>query len=128
MLPVEEARKNPFAPDLMKGQVAVVTGGGSGIGLATARRAAGSSARGSPSAAASPSSSSRPCASSSALGEIIALPCDIREPESVAAFVGGVLERFGRIDVLVNNAGGQFPTTGASSSRRAAGKRSCATT
>ena len=36
--------------------------------------------------------------------------CDIREPDQVAAFVGSVLERFGRVDVLVNNAGGQFPS------------------
>src|SRR5262249_61073353 len=35
--------------------------------------------------------------------------CDIREPGDVAALVGAVLEKFGRIDLLVNNAGGQFP-------------------
>src|SRR5690606_13575806 len=37
-------------------------------------------------------------------------PCDIREPEQVTAFVAAVLARFGKIDVLVNNAGGQFPS------------------
>ena len=35
---------------------------------------------------------------------------DVREPASCEAFVRQVLERFGRIDVLVNNAGGQFPS------------------
>ena len=35
--------------------------------------------------------------------------CDIREPDQVEAFVAGVLEQFGQVDVLVNNAGGQFP-------------------
>src|SRR4029079_18080095 len=43
-------------------------------------------------------------------GRILGSACDIREPDQVKAFVGQVLERFGRIDVLVNNAGGQFPS------------------
>jgi citronellol/citronellal dehydrogenase len=110
MLPVEEARKNPFAPDLMKGRVAVVTGGGTGIGRATAvellqlgaRVAIGSR---------KPEHLEPTVRELSPYGEIVALPCDIREPESVASFVGGVLDKFGRIDVLVNNAGGQFPTS-----------------
>src|SRR4051812_26882413 len=110
MLPVAEARKNPFAPDLMKGQSVIVTGGGTGIGRATtiellqlgARVAIGSR---------KPEHLEPTVRELSSLGEVIALPCDIREPESVGAFVGGVLERFGRIDVLVNNAGGQFPST-----------------
>jgi NAD(P)-dependent dehydrogenase (short-subunit alcohol dehydrogenase family) len=36
---------------------------------------------------------------------------DIRESEKVEAFVRNVLKKFGRIDCLVNNAGGQFLTT-----------------
>src|SRR5262249_38699329 len=36
--------------------------------------------------------------------------CDIREPAEVAALVDATLARFGRIDCLVNNAGGQFPS------------------
>src|SRR6185437_6979751 len=42
--------------------------------------------------------------------DVLGGTCDIREPDQVAAFVGSVLEKFGRIDVLVNNAGGQFPS------------------
>jgi citronellol/citronellal dehydrogenase len=40
-----------------------------------------------------------------------AATCDIREVEQVASFVMGATEELGPIDVLVNNAGGQFPTS-----------------
>ena len=43
-------------------------------------------------------------------GRIYAAPCDIREPEQIERFVGSVGERYGAIDVLINNAGGQFPS------------------
>jgi citronellol/citronellal dehydrogenase len=38
----------------------------------------------------------------------MAVACDIREPDQVESMVAAVLERFGSIDVLVANAGGQF--------------------
>lgn len=41
---------------------------------------------------------------------VLAATCDIREPDQVRGLVDRALERFGRIDVLVNNAGGQFPS------------------
>jgi NAD(P)-dependent dehydrogenase (short-subunit alcohol dehydrogenase family) len=34
-----------------------------------------------------------------------AVPCDVRDPESVAAAVAAVVDQFGRLDILVNNAG-----------------------
>ena len=43
-------------------------------------------------------------------GLVEAHPCDIREEDQVEALVGAVLDRHGRIDVLVNNAGGQYLT------------------
>ncbi len=41
-------------------------------------------------------------------GECLAVPADVREPDQVQRVVEAALERFGAIDVLVNNAGGQF--------------------
>lgn len=44
-----------------------------------------------------------------ALGaECLAVPTDVREPDQVEALVDAALDRFGHVDVLVNNAGGQF--------------------
>ncbi len=107
MLDFEAARKNPFAPGLFAGQVAVVTGGGTGIGLAVAEELL---ALGAKVAIASrdPAHYQAALERLEKIGETWAGRCDIREPDEVAKLVDGVLERFGRIDVLVNNAGGQF--------------------
>jgi citronellol/citronellal dehydrogenase len=108
-----------FAPGLLADQVAVITGGGSGIGLATALEMARLGARVAicgrtadkleaarlQIAAAISEADQR----GDANGRVHAAPCDIREPDQVATFVGGVVERFGHVDILVSNAGGQFP-------------------
>jgi NAD(P)-dependent dehydrogenase (short-subunit alcohol dehydrogenase family) len=77
------------------GLVALVTGGGAGIGLATARLLAAEGARVAvldldPSAAAAP---------------LLALTADVTDEDSVLAAVAAVVERWGGLDVLVNNAG-----------------------
>jgi citronellol/citronellal dehydrogenase len=41
--------------------------------------------------------------------EVIAQPLSIRDPDAVRKFHDDAWERFGKVDVLVNNAGGQFP-------------------
>lgn len=102
-----------YAPGLFSGQVAIVTGGGSGIGLATARELAFLGARVAI-CGRKPEKIEAALATLAADGvpaeHLLGGPCDIREPDQVAAFVGLVLERFGQVDVLVNNAGGQFPS------------------
>jgi citronellol/citronellal dehydrogenase len=97
--------RSPLAPDANAGKVALVTGGGTGIGRATAFELARTGAK-------VVVCGRRPEpleAVQAELGEdCLAVPTDVREPEQVAALVDRALERFGRIDVLVNNAGGQF--------------------
>ena len=97
--------RSPLAPDSNAGKVALVTGGGTGIGRATAVELARTGAK-------VVVCGRRPEpleAVQAELGEKgLAVPTDVREPEQVAALVDRAIERFGRIDVLVNNAGGQF--------------------
>jgi len=101
-----------FAPGTFDGQVALITGGGTGIGLATARELVRLGGR----VAICSRKQANVDAGVAAIAEVggddcaFGGICDIREPEQVAAFVGSVVERFGQIDILVNNAGGQFPS------------------
>ena len=99
-----------FAPGLFEGQVALITGGGTGIGLCTARELGRLGAR-VVIASRKPANVDAGRAALEADGvEVLALPCDIRDPDQIAALVDATLARFGKIDVLVNNAGGQFPS------------------
>ena len=78
-----------------EGLVAVVTGGASGIGAATVRLLA---ARGAQVAVLDRDAADPDAAA-------LSLPCDVTDAEAVAASVDAVAERFGRLDVVVNNAG-----------------------
>jgi citronellol/citronellal dehydrogenase len=95
-----------FAPGLLDGQVALVTGGGTGLGRATALELAACGARVVVSGRRPEPLEEAAAACEGARGEAVA--CDVREEAQVDALVEGVLERHGRIDLLVNNAGGQF--------------------
>jgi citronellol/citronellal dehydrogenase len=100
------ARSRVFRDGLLDDQVAVVSGGGSGLGRAIALELAALGSR-----VVVCGRRPAPLAQTAALGPeglIEPLGCDIREEDQVDELVDRVLERFGRIDLLVNNAGGQF--------------------
>jgi citronellol/citronellal dehydrogenase len=96
-----------FAPGLLEGQVVIVTGGGSGLGRATAQELTACGAT-----VVIAGRRLEQLEETAALCEGMCEPvaCDIREEEQVAALVDGVVERHGHIDTLVNNAGGQYMT------------------
>ncbi len=104
----ESSDSRVFRPGLLEGQVCVVSGSGSGLGRETALElcrlgaiVVGCGRRVEP--------LEETAALAAELGgsfehEVL----DIREEDAVAAFFDGLLERHERLDVLVNNAGGQF--------------------
>jgi citronellol/citronellal dehydrogenase len=94
--------------DANAGRVALVTGGGTGIGRATALELAGTGARVIICGRRPEPLERTAAAIAAAGGECLAVSADIREPDQVQRVVEGGIERFGAIDVLVNNAGGQF--------------------
>lgn len=99
-----------FAPDLFAGTVALVTGGGRGIGREIALAFAGLGAD-LVIASRKPEHLEPTCRDIEALGRgCLAVPTDIRDPEQVDALLAAALERFGQVDHLINNAGGQFPS------------------
>lgn len=98
-----------FAPDLLRGQVGVVTGGGSGIGRCTAHELSALGAAVAIVGRKIAKLESVRIEIESQGGVCSTHACDIREEAQVQETIASVLARHGRIDALVNNAGGQFP-------------------
>lgn len=103
-------RPTVYGPDALAGKVMVVTGGAGGFGRAMAilfTRLGGQVAIGG-------RNEESLAATAQKVRDLIGVepfyhPVNIRDPEGVNQFFDKVYERFGRIDTLVNNAGGQYP-------------------
>jgi NAD(P)-dependent dehydrogenase (short-subunit alcohol dehydrogenase family) len=98
-----------FVPDLLKGRVAVVTGGGTGIGLVVARELA---AHGADVVLASRDGARLDEGATSiaaATGRrALGVSTDVADPASVKALFERVDAEFGRVDILVNGAAANF--------------------
>jgi citronellol/citronellal dehydrogenase len=99
------AYSSVFRPGLFAGQVAIVTGAGSGLGRCNAHEL---TALGAKVALIGRKMEKLSKVREEIAGNTRAYSCDIREEEAVKQTVSKVLADFGRIDFLVNNAGGQF--------------------
>jgi NAD(P)-dependent dehydrogenase (short-subunit alcohol dehydrogenase family) len=90
----------------LAGRVVLVTGGtrGIGLGIADAFRGAGATVV--------------TCSRSQVEGAPDHQVCDVRDPEAVGAMVEAIVASYGRLDVLVNNAGGAPSTDAATASPR----------
>ena len=102
----EEARR--YAPDLMAGQVALVTGSGSGMGRATALEMASCGARLALFARREEPLQETAEMIRAAGGEALVVPGDTRDANSIEIAMERIKDHYGRLDVLVNNAGGQY--------------------
>jgi len=99
-----------FNADAFKGKVVIVTGGGSGIGRCTAHELAALGAQVVITGRKQEKLDHVAAEITEDGGKVCGLVCDIRNEEQVKATIAAVIEKFGRLDGLVNNAGGQFPS------------------
>jgi citronellol/citronellal dehydrogenase len=116
-----DPRSAVFAEGLLSGKVALVTGGGTGLGKATAIELARCGARvviagrraetlevtaGEIGAGVVDDTKTGAVAA----GPVDWIAADVREPANASGLIETVVERCGRLDILVNNAGGQYFT------------------
>lgn len=97
-----------LSPDANSGAVAVISGGGTGIGRATALALAKSGAAVVICGRRAETLEETRSLVEDAGGACVAVEADVREPSDVTAVVDAALDRFAHVDVVVNNAGGQF--------------------
>jgi NAD(P)-dependent dehydrogenase (short-subunit alcohol dehydrogenase family) len=97
-----------FATRVLEGQTAIVTGGGTGIGLAIAEALGRLGARLVIASRGREHLETGAATLRNAGCEVAPVEVDVREPAQVDAMVAEVVGMFGRVDILVNNAAGNF--------------------
>src|SRR4030081_2261035 len=97
-----------FRPDLFKGKMIIITGGGSGIGRCTAHELVALGADVAILGRTAEKLAEVRAEIEEDGGQVLTKVCDIRDETIVIAAIDAVLGSYGRIDGLVNNAGGQY--------------------
>ncbi len=105
--------KSVFAKDLLVGKVALVTGGGSGIGRGIAELFAAHGAKVALVGRRQEKLDETRAHIEAAGGAALSLPCDVRDFDRVTAAVRDTVAAFGRLDVVVSGAAGNFPVPAA---------------
>ncbi len=97
-----------FVADLLKDKVIVITGGGTGLGRSLGERFLELGAKLAITSRREDVLQKAADEMSQNGGEVFYVPCDVRDPEQVTKMVDAVWQHFGKIDVFVNNAAGNF--------------------
>ncbi|RKG35681.1 SDR family oxidoreductase [Acinetobacter guerrae] len=100
-----------FRADAFADKVIIVTGGGSGIGRCTAHELASLGAQVVITGRKIEKLEKTAAEISDDGGKVHFTVCDNRDEEAVKNMIADVIEKFGKLDGLVNNAGGQFPSS-----------------
>lgn len=108
-----------FTSDALAGRVALITGGGSGIGFGIAKAFAATGAR-LVLASRNAERLESAVAELRAMGaEAMAVTADVRDPEAVAAAVKAAVDTYGALDIVIANAAGNFVVPAAEMSANA---------
>ena len=99
-----------FSKNLLKDQIILVTGGRSGIGYSIAENALKQGAKTVFIASRDAEKLNEACEKLKAFGDCKCFSLDIRQPEQVSKLADFIAAESGRLDILINNAGGQFPS------------------
>jgi len=109
-LPRSKARKKQGSGPRLRGQVAVITGASRGIGLAIARSLAAEGCVLVITGRKLPPLEKVGRELTRMGSRVLAKACDVRDPESVQSLAASVKKQFGRVDILINNAGIAHPS------------------
>lgn len=105
---MSEINSSIFSPAMLAGRTAFITGGGTGIGLGIAQMFSGLGARVVIASRKQDVVTAAAESLRSAGGEALGIVMDVRDYDAVAAAMKQAADRWGGIDILINNAAGNF--------------------